>query len=283
MIQRVGKLRLALLPSLVAVLIAYIASGCSIDPQEFPIDRQEYPLSEQHTLVIDFDSIHLELIGHEDPLLIFSGASQEADIDLLVQTNELEKVSTLSFRGHDEANHSSTHLTVMIPYGSSVEVRQNSGSVKVHDFKGHASIDTISAPIQINHVSGRVQVNSRRGTIHISDSDGEMDALAEADEIRFIDVSGEITGTNIMGSISFVGLIGEGDSARLETDHGAVTVHLELESDAQIQITSAGGRIVCTLAGMSGTYKDCEGALGGGAGSLWIRTVSGPIRIDQMR
>lgn len=76
-------------------------------------------------------------------------------------------------------------------------------------------------------------------------------------------------------------MITDGDSAHLETDQGAVNIDLDPGSEAQIRITSAGGRIVCSLPGMSGMFDSCEGMLGSGTGILNIRTVSGAIRIDQ--
>ncbi len=165
--------------------------------------------------------------------------------------------------------------------GTQIEVYLTKGDVYAHDIEGQLDIQTISASIEIERFSGNLRAESRRGAVQVSDSQGEIHTLAEADDISLSNLSGNITGTNIMGNINLSGMITDGDSARFETDHGAVNIDLDPGSEAQIRITSAGGRIVCTLPGMSGVFESCEGILGSGSGMLTIRTVSGAIRIDQ--
>jgi DUF4097 and DUF4098 domain-containing protein YvlB len=252
--------------------------SCVSEPVILPIPEQVHPLPEGHSLVIDLDGGHLELLGHERSDLSISGTTPTEDFDLLVRDIEQDQLTQIS---SDSSDLHLTQLTVKVPFGSRVKVVQGTGSVSVQDFKGHLTIDTISAPIQIHRSEGTIYANSRRGSIEISASEGEIDALAEADDIHFRDVKGRITGTNIMGEISFLGNVNIGDTTRLETDHGDVNVGLHQGTDAEIEITSAGGRIVCTLPGMSGTFDSCQGTFGSGAGALWIRTVSGSILIEQ--
>jgi hypothetical protein len=104
--------------------------------------------------------------------------------------------------------------------------------------------------------------------------------VAEADEIQLTDLHGQISATNIIGGIMFSGLLSAGDALRFETDHGDVVVNLSPGSSAGIQLTSAGGRIVCTLPGLSGMFDRCSGPLGDAAGTLTIRTVSGAIILN---
>ncbi len=123
---------------------------------------------------------------------------------------------------------------------------------------------------------------SRRGQIEITSSEGEIHAVAEADDIQLSDLRGQITATNIIGGITFSGFIGEGDALRFETDHGNVIANLSPGSSAGIQLTSAGGRIVCSLPGLSGMFDRCSGPFGDAAGALTIRTVSGAIILNAM-
>jgi hypothetical protein len=268
---------------LVLLVVSILSIGCTPDPQIHPIPTQLYSLPSRHTLVISIDGVTLEIIGHTDPNLTISGSSADPTMEILLITLEDEQTTQLQLTTLDKADFPGTVITIKIPNGSRIEIIQGVGSVNIHDFEGQVDIETISAPVRIHKVHGHVHAVSRRGMIQVSDSDGEIDALAEADEIRLTGLGGQITGTNIMGAITFEGVITEGDSVRLETDHGAVNVDLEPGSDAQINITSVGGRIVCTLPGMSGLFGSCEGTFGNGAGHLMIRTVSGAIRIDQTR
>jgi DUF4097 and DUF4098 domain-containing protein YvlB len=278
MMQLVASRRRKMLYFIVWNLCMTLLSSCASEPALLPIPEQIHSLPEGHSLAIDLEGIQLELIGHEESSFSISGTTPINDIDLQVRDIEQEQLTQIS-TGSSELLL--TQITVKVPFGSRVRVVQGTGSVYVQDFVGDLTIRTISAPIQVDRLEGYLHANSRRGSIEISDSRGEIDALAEADDIRFRDVKGSITGTNILGEISFHGEINIDDTTRLETDHGAVNVGLHPGSDVEIEITSAGGRIVCTLPGMSGTFDRCQGILDSGAGALWIRTVSGSIFLEQ--
>lgn len=265
---------------LAACLLLLVLQSCALPAPAYQLPDHSYQLPEENRIEVQLEEIQLELIGHEQDQLVIGGRSSLDGVELHVQDLAEMGVTRISSGGSDLKG---TSLVLKVPQGRRVTIIQESGSIQVHDLAAHLVIETISAPIDVQRFQGVVQVNSRRGPIRIVDSAGEITALAEADVIEFQAVSGLVSGTNIIGAINFQGEINPGDSVRLETDHGAVNVQLGLETDVEIRLTSAGGRVVCTLPGMSGLKDQCQGIFGAGGGLLWIRTVSGPIRVDAAR
>ncbi len=263
------------------LLLSSISAGCSPKADVFPIPTHTYTLPDQHKLVILLDRASLELVGHNGTDLSFAGSGSEPNLEITLITMEGEPSTKLQLSRTTATGPVDIVLQLRIPNGTQIELYLAKGDVYVHDIEGQLDIQTISASIRIERFSGNLRAESRRGAVQVSDSQGEIQTLAEADDISLSNLSGNIAGTNIMGNINFSGLITDGDSTHFETDHGAVNIELDPGSEAQIRITSAGGRIVCTLPGMSGVFESCEGILGSGSGMLTIRTVSGAIRIDQ--
>ena len=265
------------------LLLSATLTGCRPRADVFPIPTQTYTLPANHKLVILMDQASLELVGHNGPDLSFVGSGSEPNLEISLMTLEGEPSTQLQLGRTSAAGPVNIVLQLRIPNGTQVDLYLSKGDVYAHDIEGQLDLQTISASIRVEGFSGNLRAESRRGVVQVSDSQGEIHTLAEADEIRLSNLSGNITGTNIMGNINLSGMINDGDSTRLETDHGAVNIDLDPGSEAQISITSAGGRILCTLPGMSGMFDSCEGMLGSGSGILNIRTVSGAIHIDQTR
>lgn len=266
---------------IIILLIAGSLASCFPQPKLFPLPQQTFEFPEHHRLVIQLDRVKLEISGSSDHLLHLSGSSAATGLDLQLVSLDGSEASQLSFNTTNLPAAGELMLKLEIPTGTHIEVEQMQGDIFVHDISGSLNIDSISANIRIERFSGNLRAVSRRGRIQIDSSEGDIRALAEADTIEFTGVNGQISGTNIIGNIILNGAVGDGDSAHLETDHGDVLISLREGSDLMIDFTSAGGFIVCTLPGMSGTFRSCAGQVGKGLGRLNIRTVSGAIRIDQ--
>ncbi len=265
------------------LLLSAISISCSPRVDVFPIPTQSYTLPDQHKLIVLLDQASLELVGHDGPDLSIAGSASESNVEITLVSLEGESSTQLQLGGTSTTAPGAIALQLRIPNGTQIEIHLSKGDVYAHDIKGQLDIQTISASIRIVSFKGFLRAETRRGAIQVSDSQGEIHTVAEADDIRLTNLSGNVTGTNIMGTINLSGIITDGDSAHLETDHGAVNIDLDPRSEARIRINSAGGRIVCTLPEMNGMFASCEGILGSGKGILNIRTVSGAIRINQIR
>ncbi len=93
-------------------------------------------------------------------------------------------------------------------------------------------------------------------------------------------VHGETAASTIMGNVVFEGLIEAGDTIRLETDHGAVSVNLSADSAMTLQVNSTSGDVTCMLPDVVSSTRTCDGKIHSGDGSLSIRTVSGAVTLQ---
>ena len=85
--------------------------------------------------------------------------------------------------------------------------------------------------------------------------------------------------STIMGTLVYEGEAGTAGEVKLETDHGPVEVYLPADASMDVEVRTTSGDVACMAGELRQTYDGCEGSLGGGAGSLTVRTVSGRVDI----
>jgi DUF4097 and DUF4098 domain-containing protein YvlB len=258
-----------------------LAAGCSRSSPTYPIPVQTRLLPAGHELVIILDQASLIVSGVESSFFTITGSASKANLQVEVMDLADDALTQIQLSNSTSSRLDKIALQLQLPLGTSLKIIQAKGDVFVHDFEGLLYVDAVSASIRLEGFHGGLVASSRRGQVLISDSRGDIHALAEADGIWLSNLRGNSTATNIMGSINFSSMIASGDTAKFETDHGDVNIYLTQGSSAEIELTSAGGRIVCTLPGLSGMFERCTGTFGNGAGALTIRTVSGEIILNQ--
>jgi DUF4097 and DUF4098 domain-containing protein YvlB len=127
---------------------------------------------------------------------------------------------------------------------------------------------------------GNLVLRSNRGNITMRESSGTISVVGNYGALNVHDVHGETAMSTIMGNVLFDGLIQAGDVVRLETDHGAVSVNLNQDSAASLQVRSTSGDVACMLPDVVSSTRTCDGEIGSGGGELSIRTVSGAVTLQ---
>jgi hypothetical protein len=257
---------------LIATMLA-LCAGCGQQNEIIPLASVETAFPPGTKLIVELGNAELLVSGHHGPTLMIQGSSSDPDQRILI--TEAQDTLLISL-----ASPSPCQVQISLPQGARIEVKLEKGRAEFYDFNGYLRVDSISADLSGENLIGESWLITRRGSIRVVQSMGDIHAIAEADRIEFINASGAVSGTNIMGDISFQGGIGSGDQLAFETDHGSITVSLDRKSGASVDLTTAGGAIMCSYPGFTGTHGDCEGQLGDGGGEIKIRTVSGAIRIQ---
>ncbi|MGE5377078.1 MAG: DUF4097 family beta strand repeat-containing protein [Bacteroidota bacterium] len=175
-----------------------------------------------------------------------------------------------------------SQVIVRVPQQMDVTVETNTASVTAESYLGDLAVSSVAGNINIEEVNGVMMLGSNRGDITVKESSGQVGIVGNYGRLKTQNVKGELSVSTIMGNIVFNGLVQDGDKVRLETDHGAVTVNLNEDSSLAIKVSSTSGDVACMLPGITSTARACTGNLGVGAGSLWIRTVSGAVLIQKM-
>jgi len=262
------------LPAICCVLI----SSCQAMDQIHLLPTLENHLEPGNKVIVRIPEGEIEVLGHEEATLVISGSSNHPDSRL--EINEVE--DEILVEAITVSPRATVSVQITAPHDTTIEIDQMSGFAHLHDFQGTITFKSISADISAQRLNGVIRLTSRRGSIGVTQSSGEIHAIAEADDIAFYQSSGTQFGTSIMGDIRLQGEIGKDDRVMLETDHGSIYLDLSQESQVRVDLESAGGLIICSFPGLTGTHDDCSGKVGEGSGELRVRTVSGSIRFNRL-
>jgi len=208
---------------------------------------------------------------------------------------------------------------IEMPKNIAADISSASGEISVRDLFAGCRLNTASGEIEIsgcqgeNHLStasgdvtasgctkASLKINTASGDIEVNDCSGELSfqtvsgdvSLSTAGDLQGQTVSGDIdiqmekTGQikvrSTSGDIQFQGPVAEGSTAAMATVSGDVSVDLGQNSSAAIEASTVSGEIDCEmdLAGLRQGSRSLSGKLGGGQGSLSVKTVSGDITIS---
>lgn len=187
-------------------------------------------------LVINADAGFLKIRGEKD--------LSEVDVNADLKVYEGNYKLTLVKKGNSAVlnaeantnekrwvkNHSAIDLTIKVPEGLAVSIRDGSGDIEVSTLKNDLTIDDGSGDIEIKDIGGAV---------FIDDGSGDIDILAVASSIKIDDGSGDVSLHSVLGSIRIKD--GSGDikavqiDGRVTIDDGSGDIHLnDLKSGVKI-------------------------------------------------
>jgi hypothetical protein len=154
--------------------------------------------------------------------------------------------------------------------GTKTSVKSVSGNITLDGVTGTVEANTVSGDIEAQGVGGRIGFNSVSGDLTLADgSVGRLDAKT---------VSGRITADIDLECAARL---------RVGTVSGAVAIRLPAETNAQVALRSAAGRVQSEFGGLSPGGQPgantLNGQLGRGqdAGQVSVTTVSGRVTLLQ--
>ncbi|MGD8621113.1 MAG: DUF4097 family beta strand repeat-containing protein [Anaerolineales bacterium] len=241
--------------------------------------RKSIEIEPKTKLILDLEHAELILLGGSNPLLTVQAESQHGtQADLSIERDD--EVLYLAHRDNGRTAEKSLAMTLGVPDGARIDLRILTGSVSIRDFEGVLHVESRSATLHASNVAGELWVTTPRGAVSLENSSGEIHILGQAGPVSLSSLHGEIFVTTIMGDIQFEGQPVACDRLKFETDHASVLLQLFTDSDAQLDLNSSGGQILCSFPGLNTTGLNCSTTIGAGAAQISIRTVSGPIRIE---
>ena len=118
----------------------------------------------------------------------------------------------------------------------------------------------------MEEANGILTLHSNRGNITVKESAGQVGIVGNYGTLKTQNVSGELSVSTIMGNILFDGIVKDGDTVRLETDHGPVTVNLNENSSLAVKVSSTSGDVACMLPEITSAAR------------TWYRGFGDPVR-----
>lgn len=177
--------------------------------------------------------------------------------------------------------HSQTTLDIVInvPEKHAVKVDTFNATIKVLGLGGELDLTSMAGDVLIEYFTGHTVIKANRGDVTVKETQGSTAIFSNYGLINLVNVRGNITAVNILGKIHFNGTPSAEDQIRLETDHGSVDFALTGDVDLTYQLKSTNGEVTCLLPDANRAVRQCHGKIGSGSGQLYIKTVSGGIKL----
>ena len=264
----------------ILILLIYFIPACSTTPQQYTeLETREVSAVDTQSILVQVDYGEVTIFESEDDHVEVGGQVLFAhDLEYQVSSTE-EQISIKVFAHRDGTSNPPLRVFVYIPKQHQVKVETGNASVFVQNYQGDLEAASISGNMTIEQMVGKMTLRSNRGNVTVRESSGTISAVGNYGALTMQNVSGETAVSTIMGNVIFDGLVQMGDTVRLETDHGPVSVNLSQDSDLGIQVRSTSGDVSC-MPGITSTTRTCDGEIGSGDGNLSIRTVSGAVTVQ---
>ncbi|GAA2256238.1 MULTISPECIES: DUF4097 family beta strand repeat-containing protein [Kitasatospora] len=175
-------------------------------------------------------------------------------------------------------------VSLAVPAGAEVKVGTVSADATVSGFTGKVSVNGASGETTLVGLTGRTDANT---------VSGDVDAQSVAGELRVNTVSGRVTlvageaekvqANSVSGDVTLDLDVETAADIRVTTVSGAVGVRLPSLADTQVEAGTTSGDLTSTFdeLKLGGTWgaKKLSGQLGSGSGRLQVTTVSGAVTV----
>lgn len=263
------------------LILAYVISACATRPeQSTELEARVVDPMEARSILIQVDHGEVVILESGDSRVRVEGQVLfEDELEYTVSSTQ-KQISIKVFAHRNSSSKVPLHVVIKLPKQMQVKVETQSASVSVRDYAGEMEIASTSGNLTTEHVDGKLTLRSNRGNIAVLQSSGFISVVGNYGGLKMQNVHGETAVSTIMGNVVLEGLIEAGDTIRLETDHGGVSVNLSADSAMTLHVSSTSGDVTCMLPDVVSSTRSCDGKIHSGDGSLSVRTVSGAVTLQ---
>jgi hypothetical protein len=199
-------------------------------------------------------------------------------------------------------------LEIRVPRGSVVWVKAADASIDVDGVEGGLDLYSVSGSVRVRGAPATVRAESMEGPVSIEattpwlrakTASGSIDLAGEVSDLAATSVSGTIRVAaarqararieSVTGEVVVSGRPSRGGAWEIETHSGAVTLALDPDTDAEIDVHTFGGEVRSTLGRIvNRRIDDLAGSdwsimAGAGGTSMTVRTFKAPVTIRPAR
>jgi len=267
--------------TLILILLVCFIPACSPRSEQYTeLESRLVDAADMRFILIQVDHGEVTILESNGDHVEIGGQVLFADkLEYQVKSTE-KQISIKVFAHRDSFSNPPLRVIIHIPSQMQLKVETDNASVFVRDYQDDLEVASTSGNITIEQVFGKLTLRSNRGNIIVRESSGIISVVGNYGALTLQNVSGETAASTIMGNVVFGGLVRVGDTVRLETDHGSVSVNLSQDSALSIQVRSTSGDVACMLPGIISSTRACDGEIGSDGGMLSIRTVSGAVTLQ---
>jgi len=263
------------------LILPFLLLACAFTPEQYTdLETRVVDGTAAQSILIQVDYGEVTILESEDSQVSVEGQVLFAD-ELEYRVNSTEKQIVIQvFAQRNSSFKAPLHVVIRLPQQMQVNVDTENASVLIRGYQGDVEIASTSGDITLEQVTGGITLRSNRGNIMVQQSSGLVSIVGNYGGLTAQNVHGDISASTIMGNVVFDGLIETGDTVRLDTDHGSVSVNLSADSALALRVSSTSGDVTCLLPDMVFSTRTCNGMMHSGEGSLSIRTVSGAVTLQ---
>jgi DUF4097 and DUF4098 domain-containing protein YvlB len=200
----------------------------------------------------------------------------------------------------------SSHITVRVPKGSSIDVATVSADIGVEGVEGEQDLESVSGDVVTSVFAAEIDAESVSGDVDATGrgEDSEADLSSVSGDVKARNLSGVLDLESVSGSVEVNG--GSFSDADLESVNGRIDFKGGLQQGGDLDIETVNGKIVVDFTGsvsadidvetFNGRIKNCFGPKpertseyapgwelrfteGGGEGNVSIASVNGGVTL----
>ncbi len=213
----------------------------------------------------------------------------EVDTEVMPDTGAAEKIhiTTHVLDGAVIGDAQTADYILDVPAGSSLEIRNSQGKVRVVGIQADAAVDSVGGDIVVADYTGHLTVRSVGGNIEVTHPTGQVEAYTITGNLRFVSpATTRLHGSTTSGNIVFEGdFMARGDYF-LSTYSGNVDVICPASASYEVSAVTKRGKVINTLPiktrRQSASPLDSNSLLGThntGKATVELKSYSGTIRI----
>jgi hypothetical protein len=209
----------------------------------------------------------------------------------------------------DRGRSGRTHVEIMVPVGTRVQVSTASGDIRVTGTGGEVEAGSASGSIEVTDATDRITVHAVSGNLRVAKLRGRTRLGTTSGRIEAEDVVGDLTAGTVSGritlsgvksthvstesvsaSVAYTGSIDPSGSYEFSTHSGSVHLNIPESSAAELSLETFSGRISSAfpitlqpgdIPNMGRHGKKMQFSIGKGGARITASTFSGSITIDK--
>ncbi|HTQ87613.1 MAG TPA: DUF4097 family beta strand repeat-containing protein [Candidatus Solibacter sp.] len=222
--------------------------------------------------------------------IIANHASVGVEVDAAQNGNRIEVVTHV-LRGDVSPAELQADYEIYVPEETELEIKNDSGSVRVAQVYADVSVDTVLAKVELTDVSGDLTVHTVDGSFVCTRCVGRIEFISTSGGARFLQpVSRSLHAQTFSGALFYDGQFSPNGNYKLMTASGAIELSLSEKDSVKLSAHSRQGSVenqvnlkpeshIFHMLGASKGSSTLVGTTGTGLARVELTSFSGKILI----
>ena len=299
--NRINRSRNLAVTVSVAVLAMMLGDGSALADSEV---NESGPASAKGLVYIENLAGSIKVKGWDNNEIEVTGTLDEKAKELNFETGGSKCIVEVIYPRRVKNIEEGSHLVIMVPRGSSLEIECVSADIEVSGVEGDVQAETVSGDVEIvgpcrsanvDVISGDVTVENSGDSVEIECISGRVRVTGRKAGVSVESVSGDVyldfevfrnlAVESVSGSIEVSGDLDSSGSFNLDVHSGSITLTVPSDVSADFEANTFNGDIETDF-GHAGSRtskylpgQELDFSVGGGGADVEINTFSGNINI----